>query len=97
MIDHTSLCVHELTYMEKDILARMREKGLKISQKRIWIVEAVCDAKCIRDVGAFWMHLRSVKPVSWATTYSTLRVLSEYGIIEKTNLDGKSIVYRVLE
>lgn len=83
--------------MEENIIATMHKRGLKVSKKRIWIVEAICRVKFILDVEEFWISLRSVRPVSWATTYSTLRVLSEHGIIEKVNKGSKAVTYRLVD
>lgn len=82
--------------MQNQIISRMIDKGIKVSKKRIWIVEEVYQVKFITNVEEFWMHLRSIRPVSWATTYNTLRILSEYGIIEKINKDSKAIAYRLI-
>lgn len=75
----------------------MLEKGIRLSKKRMWIVQEVYQVGFIENVEEFWIHLRAIRQVSWATTYNTLRILSEYGIIEKINIDSKSIAYRLVD
>ncbi|WDF70722.1 transcriptional repressor [Sphingobacterium oryzagri] len=81
--------------MYERIISAMQEKGIIISQKRIWIVEAICRAGNVCDVEEFWLSLRKRHPISWATTYNTLRVLHDYGILEKEVSGSKSIAYYV--
>lgn len=82
--------------METEILEILQKQGVMMSEKRVWIVEAICEAGFIKDVEDFWLDLRATRPISWSTLHSTLRLMSMYGILERENRGSKSISYRLI-
>ncbi|WP_437917987.1 transcriptional repressor [Sphingobacterium sp. LRF_L2] len=82
---------------KEQVIELMREKGITISENRIVIVEEVCRMRAIMDVEKFWLDLRAVHKISWATTYNVLRVMSEYGILKRTKREGRAVSYYLPE
>jgi len=82
--------------METDIIEVMKNQGLMITEQRMWIIEAVCQARVIADIEAFWLDLRAIRPISWATIYNTLRILTECGILQKESRGSRFISYRLI-
>jgi len=82
--------------MEDIILDTLRQRSIKISSKRAWIVQEVCAMKTIKDIECFWLVLRSKRQVSWATIYSTLRLLNENGFLHKTNVGQRAVAYNLI-
>ena len=77
------------------ILNVLREKGIKISRQRAWIIAALCRHPVVPDVEQFWLKLRSSKRVSWATTHSTIRILADIGVLEKFTHSRRNAGYKL--
>lgn len=82
---------------ENRILQFMKDRGVIISRQRAWIIGAICHTPVIPDVDQFWINLRRSKPVSWATTHSTFRVLNEMGVVEKIRRNQRKVGYTLRE
>lgn len=82
--------------MEDIIIDTLRQRSIKISDKRAWIVQEVCTTKIIRDIECFWIQLRNKRPVSWATIHSTLRLLNENGFLHKTQIGQRAVAYQLI-
>lgn len=82
--------------MEADIIKVMKNQGLVITEKRIWIIEAICQVGFVADVETFWLNLRAIRPVSWATTHQTLRLMTECGILRKKRRGHRLLSYHLV-
>lgn len=82
--------------MKADIIKAMKNQGLVVTEQRMCIIEAVCRIRFIADVEVFWLDLRASRPVSWATIYNTLRVLTECGILQRERRGRRFISYRLI-
>lgn len=94
---HTTESYMNQNQQTEMVLNHLRMHGFKISPMRAHIINNVCAKKIISNIEDFWLQLRSKDcDVSWAATYSTLRLLNEYGVLEKTQ-DSKTVTYTVFE
>ncbi|MFZ4863938.1 hypothetical protein ACL9RF_17330 [Sphingobacterium sp. Mn56C] len=82
--------------MEDIIIDTLRERSIKISSKRAWIVHEICAIQTIHDIELFWISLRQKQPVSWATVHSTLRLLYRNGFLQKTPIGSRSFSYHLI-
>ncbi len=83
--------------MEADIIEALKERGLVMTEKRIWIVKAICQAGFIPDVETFWLELRETRPVSWSTIHSTLRLMTLCGILQRESEGHRLISYLLVD
>lgn len=81
--------------MEANIIQVLKDHGLIITEKRLLIVKAVCKIGLITDVETFWLELREAHPVSWATVHSTLRLMTQYGFLQKENYGTRLVSYQL--
>lgn len=83
--------------MDKANLIKLLEsKGIAVSSKREKLLELLCEMGEVADITEFWLRLRLLTPISWATTYNFLRIMAQNGMLEKTSQDARNIRYRLL-
>ena len=78
-----------------EIIELLKNQGLMITEQRMWIIEAVCQAGFIANVEAFWLKLRETRSISRAATHHTLRLMSRFGILRREGQEDKLISYRL--
>lgn len=80
---------------EEQIITFLKDKGLLITDKRDWIIRNICQVEIITDIEEFWIKLRLIRPVSWATIYSTLRLMYQHGLLLRHVRGYKMISYEL--
>lgn len=64
-----------------NMMALLTDRGYLVSQQRRIILEALCRERQINDVEAFWIALREKHPVSWSTVHTTVKLLTQVGVL----------------
>jgi Fe2+ or Zn2+ uptake regulation protein len=81
--------------MDADIIRFMKKQGLRITESRIRIIEAICrSGGFISNVETLWFDLRATQPISRATIYNTVRLMSQFGILQGECRENGLISYR---
>ncbi|MDR2284142.1 MAG: transcriptional repressor [Sphingobacterium sp.] len=66
-----------------DQLSRsFEEQGYVLTAKRKSIVDYICAQEEIADIEEVWMTLREKEKISWATVYTSVKVLKRLGWVE---------------
>ncbi len=62
-------------------MALLTDRGYLVSQQRRIIMEALCRERRIDDVEDFWISLRERHPISWSTVHTTVKLLTQVGVL----------------
>lgn len=76
------------------VIQSLAKEGYMLTQRRMQIIDYLWDKTEINDIEALWLEIRSSEPVSWATMYTTVKLLYKLGWLELKEEKSKKTAYR---
>lgn len=76
-----------------NMMTLLTDKGYLVSQQRRIVMEALCRKRQIDDVEDFWISLRERHPISWSTVHTTVKLLTQIGVLTPRPLGKRGYSY----